>query len=144
MKKILIVTAVLLALGLGAQAAMEARDFTCAVSGVSTGTATFTLRGEVQSVTVVSVPGGDSPSAVVTIATAEGTFFTKTVTATGTYSVRAPITTSATVAATITGGTNNVASPLYDKFALAGTVTATAANTTTNIGNYVFRVIYKP
>jgi hypothetical protein len=134
MKKMLIGLAAVLASGSVVLAAADSRDFTCNVTSISTGTASYVVRGDIEAVRVIVPTGG---TGTVTLATANETVFTKAdITASTTFYPRLKVNTSA-------GGTNLVEA-VTDKYVSAGTLTATVVNSATTLTNqnYTIRVIF--
>lgn len=132
MKKMLIGLLGVLACG-SVMAAADSRDFSCSVASVSTGTASYVVRGDIEAVRVI-VPAG--ATGTVTLATANETVFTKSdMTASATFYPRLKVNTSA-------GGTN-LTEGVTDKYVSAGLLTATVVNSASLITNtYTVRVIY--
>jgi hypothetical protein len=149
MKKFLVIAAILAVCGVTANAAMQALDFAVAVSGTSTNSRAYTVRGTVEGV-YVTVPTG--ATGTVTVATTEQTLFTKSCTASAFYPVQVPVYTTAGAAATFNtysatntagGATAAEAQAWYTKPAMAGVVTTTivAAGGGTN---WNVRLLYNP
>lgn len=140
MIKHVFLTAFIFAAGI-ASAAMKDRDFSLAVTGTNTVTQTFTLRGELYSV-YVDVPS--AATGTVTVATAQGTVFTKSaMTADAQFFPRVACHTTAGALATFVGGTNDTANTVFDRAALAGPVTVTVVGTGEVLKTYAVKVIYE-
>lgn len=122
---------------------MDARDFELAVTGTNTTTKTYTVRGSLEAV-YVAVPAG-AQTGKVTVASSELTLFEQdAVAASAAFLPRAATHTTAGVAATFVGGSNNTANAWYACQPMAGPVTVTVVgqSAATN-GNYTVRLIYR-
>ena len=141
MKKFLVFTIVALA-GISAFAEMDSKRYTLQAIAGATNSVTLALRGELEAIKVDCV---GTSTGTVTVTTAELTAFNlATITADATYLPRAATHTTAGVAATFVGGTNNAANAWYDKIPLAGDVTVRyigeSAVTTNNV---IVTLVYK-
>jgi len=135
MKKMLLGLVVGLGFASMVMAQADSRDFLCTVTSISTGTASYVVRGEIAAVRVIVPTGG---TGTVTLATANETIFSKAdVATTATFYPRLKVNTSA-------GGTN-IVDGVTDRFVSAGLMTATVANSATTVtnGTYTIRVIYR-
>ena len=139
MKKMLMI-AILAAFAQAGFAAMDDRDYSVAVIGTATNSQSFVLRGELEAV-YVTIPA--SATGTVTVATSQGTVFTKSaLTASGVYFPRVALQTTAGAAATFVGGTNNTANAWYGKAPLAGSVTVTVIGESEGTNTYGAKIIY--
>jgi len=124
-------------------AVMDSQTFTLQAIATATNSRTLVLRGELEAVKV-DVVGVSTGS--INVATAELTAFNKTaIGADATFLPRSATHTTAGVAATFVGGTNDTANTVYAKIPLAGEVTVrligeTAAATTNNM---IVTLVYK-
>ena len=140
MKKMLMI-AILAAFAQAGFAQMDDRDYKVAVTGATTNSVSYVLRGELEAVHV-DVPAG--ATGTVTVATSQGTVFSKAaIDADAVYFPRVALMTTAGVAATFVGGTNDTANAWYGKAPLAGPVSVTVIGTGTNAATYNVKVIYK-
>lgn len=142
MKKTLAIVAGLLVFASGVKADMWDTDFAIAAVSTNATAKTVTLRGELHSV-YVDVAAGSTGT--VTVASAQGTLFTKTALTTDTwFHPRVVEQTTAGVNITeVIGSDTNTAS--YGKAAMAGpiTVTVTQETAATNTATYNIKLIYK-
>jgi len=123
MKKALTGLAAFMATSVALFASMEDRDFSCTVIGTQTNAVTYVLRGELEAIKVdVTAPS----TGTVTVVSDELTLFSKaSIAADATFLPRAATHTTAGIAATFVGGTQNVANVWYGKQPMAGPVTVT-------------------
>lgn len=139
MKKLMVLTA-LLASGLAVLAAMDDKTYNVTVIGTTTNSANVVLRGELEAVKI-DVPNG--ATGTVTVATSDGTVFSKAdIAADVIYFPRVALHTTAGVAATFVGGTNDTANAWYGKAPLAGDVTVTVIGQSAGTNAYSVKVIY--
>lgn len=132
MKKYL-VFALLAMVGVSAMAEMDSKKFTGTVIGLSTNSSSLTLRGALEAVKVDFTAGATGK---VTITSSELTLFSKaTIGADATFLPVAATHTTAGVAATFVGGTNNVANTWYAKQPMAGPVTVQVIGESAGVTN---------
>jgi len=126
-------------------AAMDDKDYNLSAATSETNSASYTLRGVLHGV-YVNAPANSTGA--VTVATANETLFSRSITADGMYRPRVSTHTTAGAAATFnvysnTAATSSeaVAQTWYDKPAMAGPVTVTVVES--GIGtNWVVTLIY--
>jgi hypothetical protein len=141
MKKITFVALALIAGCVIAQAGMDDRPYSLTVIATATNSKTYVLRGELEAVHV-AIPAGATGS--VNVASAQTTLFNKTgIDASAIYYPRATLHTTAGVAATFVGGTNNAANAHYGKQAMAGEVTVRVIGESAGTNTFVTTLIYK-
>lgn len=143
MKKVLAGLVAFLATSVALFANMENREFSCTVIGAQTNAVTYVLRGELEAIKVdVTAPS----TGTVTVTSEQLTLFSKaSIAADATFLPRAAVHTTAGVAATFVGGTNNVANAWYDNQPMAGSVTVTliGENGASVTNNTKVTLIYK-
>jgi hypothetical protein len=143
MKKALTGLVAFMATSVALFASMQDREFSCTVVGAGTNAVTYVLRGELEAIKVdVTAPS----TSTVTVASDQLTLFSKaSIAADATFLPRAAIQTTAGVAATFVGGTNNAANAWYDKQPMAGSVTVTLVgeNAASVTNNTKVTLIYK-
>jgi len=128
--------------GLSQAQVMEGRQFSVTAIGTNVASQTFVLRGELEAVYVDITA---TKTQTVAIATAQGTAFSRSITADGLYFPRAQIHDSAGNAQTVVDGGANT-NKVFGKFPFAGpvTLTVTPAADTTGTNTTTVTVIYKP
>lgn len=141
MKKLAFIAMVAL-VSFNSMAQMDSKSFTLQAIAGATNSANLSLYGEIEAIKVDCV--GVSTGAV-TITTAELTAFNKaTITADASFLPRIATHTTAGVAATFLGGTNDTANVWYGKIPMAGTVTCRyVGESATSTNNVVVTIIYK-
>jgi len=140
MKRMLIIAA-LVAVCSVAHATMDDRYYSVTVIATATNSQSFVLRGELEAV-AITIPTGSTGT--VTVATQQGTVFSAAgLTASAVYFPRVALSTTAGVAATFVGGTNNVANAWYGKAPLAGPVMVTVIGQSAGTNTYGAKIIYK-
>jgi hypothetical protein len=114
--------------------------FSVQAIGTTTNTRSIVVRGELEAIKV-DVTAGQTCD--VSVATAELTLFSKTdIAADATFLPRAATHTTAGVAATFVGGTNDTANTWYSKMPMAGAVTVTVIGKSAGTNNTVTTILY--
>jgi hypothetical protein len=141
MKKLMMSGLAVVAGGMVAIAEMDSHTFDVSVIGTATNASAVVLRGELKS---VKVDVAANATGTVSIATAESTVFSKTgIAADATYFPLAAAHTTAGVAATFVGGTNNTANAWLVNQPLAGLVTVSVIGESAGTNAYAVTVVYK-
>ena len=140
MKKLIAVFLLIAAASLQALAVSDSEPFSVQAIGTTTNTRSIVVRGELEALKVDITAG---QTCDVTVATAELTLFSKSdIAADATFLPRAATHTTAGVAATFVGGTNDTANTWYSKMPMAGSVTVTVIGKSAGTNNAVVTLLY--
>ncbi len=135
MKKLIVCSSLMAIAAFSAFAEMDSKTYTLQAIAGATNSQTIVIRGELEAIKVDCV---GASTGTVTVTTAELTAFSKaTILADATFLPLTAAHTTAGVAATFVGGTNDTANPWLCKVPLAGAVTVRyigeSATTTNNV-----------
>ena len=140
MKKFFVFVSLVAIAALPVFADMDSKEYSLRVIGATTNSSSIVIRGELEAIKVDLTAGQTN---TVRVTSGELTLFEKaTIGADATYLPRAATHTTAGVAATFVGGTNDTANVWYSKQPMAGTITVRVIGESAGTNTVVTTLIY--